>query len=449
MSLILPTPLSKTSATVSSNRIPKTRFKFSYRRILLAYLAATAAILGGCALATYSLIDYTLRQQLDDRLFTVAQGAIPSLEIVKTQDRQDLRELPWRKLFANKNQSWEWFDANGKLLLSQGTRFPSFPLSRKLFHSHWQPITPVFQQQGELRVVTVSVYIGDAKLKTLKLEGYIRVSESTQPLEIILVQLWLYLGCQGIAILFLIGICGVHFSQWNSQPMQQSFRQLKQTVTNISHHLRHPLTRITLAIALLAGEAESALPADDKKLTIVANATDELEHLVEDLLILTRSEVAVLPTELEAVNIRLEELLLPLLEQFDNRATSQGITFQAQLLPGLSVRGDPIHLSRMFSNLLDNAIAYTETGGSISLTVRKFKCKAIISVEDTGVGIPPEHHASIFQWFWRSEQAQQQQKGLGLGLAIAQAIAKQHGGEISVKSQANVGSCFQVTIPLF
>jgi signal transduction histidine kinase len=149
------------------------------------------------------------------------------------------------------------------------------------------------------------------------------------------------------------------------------------------------------------------------------------------------------------VNIRLEELLLPLLEQFDSRATSQGITFQAQLLPDLSVRGDPIHLRRLFSNLLDNAIAYTETGGRISLTVRKLKRKAIVSVEDTGIGIPPEHHTSIFQWFWRTEPARPQQKGLGLGLAIAQAIAKQHGGEIVVKSQVNVGSSFQVSLPLF
>lgn len=429
--------------------VPQTKFKYSYKRILFAYLAATAAILGGFALTTYNSIGSSLKKQLDDRLFTLAQAAIPSLEIVKTQDRQNLQEFPWRKLFATKTQSWEWFDANGKLLLSQGTRFPSFPLSRNLFHSHWQPITPIFQQQEELRIATIAVYVGDAKLKTLQLEGYIRVSESTQPLEMILARLRLYLGCQGIVILFLFSISGVHLSQWNAQPLQQSFRQLKQTVTNISHHLRHPLTRITLAIALLAGEAESALPLDRQKLTIVASATDELEHLVEDLLILTRSEVAILPTELETVNIRLEELLLPLLEQFDARATSQGITFQAQLLPGLSVRGDPIHLSRLFSNLLENAIAYTETGGSISLAVHKYKRKAVISVEDTGVGIPPEHHASIFQWFWQSEQAQQQQKGLGLGLAIAQAIVKQHRGEITVKSQVNVGSCFQVSLPLF
>lgn len=428
--------------------VPQTKFKYSYKRILFAYLAATAALLGGFSLTTYNSIGNALKKQSDDRLLTLAQAAIPSFEIVKSQNRQNLQELPWRKLFAAKTQSWEWFDADGKLLLSQGNHFPSLPISRNVFHSRWQPIVPIFQQQRELRTATIAVYVSDPKLKTLHLEGYIRVSESTQPLEMILARLRLWLGCQGIAILFIFSISGVHLSQWNSQPLQQSFRQLKQTVTNISHYLRHPLTRITLAIALLAGEAESAIPLDRQKLTIVANATDELEHLVEDLLILTRSEVALLPTELETVNIRLEELLLPILEQFDARATSQGIAFQAQLLPGLSVRGDPIHLSRLFSNLLENAIAYTEKGGSISLAVRKSKRKAIVSVEDTGIGIPPEHHASIFQWFWRSEQAQQQQKGLGLGLAIAQAIVKQHGGEIAVKSQVNVGSCFQVSLPL-
>lgn len=430
--------------------VPQTRSKFRlpYRRILFAYLAATAAILGGFALTTYNSVSYSLRKQMDDRLFSLAQAAMPSLEIVKTQNRQHLRELPWRKLFSSQTQSWEWFAPSGKLLFSQGNCLPSFPLSQNLFHTRWHPITPVFQQQGELRVVTISVYASDAQQKTLHLEGYIRLSESTQPLEIILTRLQLYLGCQGIAILCLISISGVHLSQRTAQPMQRSFRQLKQTVTNISHYLRHPLTRITLAIALLAGEAESALPADNRKLDIVASATDELQHLVEDLLILTRSEIAVLPTELEAVNIRLEELLLPLLEQFDAQATSQGIAFQAQLLPGLTVRGDPIHLSRLFSNLLDNALSYTSKGGSISLTVCKFKRKVIISIEDTGVGIPPEHHASIFQWFWQSEQAQQQQKGSGLGLAIAQAIAKQHGGEIAVKSQVNVGSCFRVSLPL-
>jgi signal transduction histidine kinase len=426
------------------------KFKLSYKRILLVYLAATAAISGAFALTTYSLIDVALKEQLDNRLFTTAQAAMPSLDIVKSQVRPNPKqELPWHSLFAAKTQNWQWFDANGKLLLSKGTHFPSFGISQNLFHSHWQPSYPVFQQQGQLRIVTISVYASDAKQKALHLEGYIRVSESTQPLEIILARLRLYLGCQGIAVLFLISISGIHLSQGTSQPIQQSFRQLKQTVTNISHHLRHPLTRISLAIALLAGEAESALPADSKKLNIVASATDELQRLVEDLLILTRSEVAILPTEFEGIKVDLDELLLPLLEQFDPQAQSKGIAFQAQLLPHLSIKGDPVHLSRLFSNLLDNALNYTATGGKVTVTLHKFKRKAIVSIEDTGIGVPSEHYASIFQWFWRSEQAQvRQPKGWGLGLAIARAIAKQHGGEITVKSQVNIGSRFQVSLPL-
>jgi signal transduction histidine kinase len=101
------------------------------------------------------------------------------------------------------------------------------------------------------------------------------------------------------------------------------------------------------------------------------------------------------------------------------------------------------------SNLLENAIKYTNPEGSVRISTKQTKQNAIVVIEDTGIGIPAEYLPFIFHRFWRAEQAQSRdQDGFGVGLAIAQTIAKQYGGRITVDSQPGVGSCFQVHLPL-
>ncbi|MCY7382259.1 MAG: ATP-binding protein, partial [Microcoleus sp. CAN_BIN18] len=165
----------------------------------------------------------------------------------------------------------------------------------------------------------------------------------------------------------------------------------------------------------------------------------------EDLLLLTRIDAAATTITREWVAVPLDELLEDLLDLWELQAQEKQITLKSNLGIGLSVMGDGSQLTRLFSNLLGNAIHYTPTSGIVTVSLSQHNRSTIISVEDTGIGIAPEDVKLVFDRFWRADRARNRREGgLGMGLAIAQSIVQSHRGEISVTSQLGVGSCFQV-----
>ena len=435
----------------SSHRIPSQRFQVLgwRRRLLLAYLSAMAVIFGISAASLYVFFSRSLNQQLDNQLLTLVQAAVPSLDTIKTQGRQSLsRDLPWRNLFFRREQSLEWYSADGDLLAKEGTVFLQFPLVKNVSPSGFSQGSPVFQQADRVRSVTISVYAEELENKTLRLKGYIRASQSTEQLQVTLNQLRLGLGLGGITALILISLSGAYLTQQALKPMRQSFQRLQQFTADVSHELRNPLSRIGMATELMLSHRGQMQPSDVKKLEMIDSAAAQMKRLVEDLRFLSRTDAAS-TTALEGSTVSLDELLRALAEQFEPQAQLKGITFQKKLPSGLSVKGDATQLSRLFSNLLENALKYTEAGGSVTLSLEKSKRSAVICVKDTGIGMATEYLPFVFQRFWRSEPARsQQQEGWGLGLALAQALARQHGGEITVSSKVGVGSCFRVRLPL-
>ena len=437
----------------SLSRIPSQFFQsLDWRwRLLLAYLTAMAAIFGTSSAALYVFFARSLNQQLNEQLLTLAQAADPSLGTIQTEGRQTLsRDLPWRNLFSRREQSLEWYSADGELLAREGTVFPPFPLVKDISASAsgLSQGSPIFQKADQMLSVTIAVYAEELEEKTLRLKGYIRASQSTEQLQVTLNQLLVGLELGGITALILISLSGVYLTQQALEPMKQSFQRLQQFTADVSHELRNPLSSIGMATELMLCNREQMQPSDVKKLEMIDSAAAQMKRLVEDLRFLSRTDAGA-PTVQERSAISLDELLRALVEQFEPIAQLKGITFQAKLPAGLSVKGDVSQLSRLFSNLLENALKYTEAGGSVTLSLGKSRGNAVISVTDTGIGIAAEYLPFVFQRFWRSEQARsQQQEGLGLGLAIAQAIARQHGGEITVSSKLGVGTCFRGRLPL-
>ena len=113
------------------------------------------------------------------------------------------------------------------------------------------------------------------------------------------------------------------------------------------------------------------------------------------------------------------------------------------------IKGNLAQLRRLFSNLLENALQYTPDGGVVTVSIVRRDRFVTICVEDTGIGIAPEHILLVFDRFFRAEKARSQpEAGLGLGLAIAQGLAHRHGGEITVSSRLGVGTCFRVRLPV-
>lgn len=423
----------------ASNRTPKQTFQSLRLRLLLSYLTVIAIILGTFSAGVYVFFTRSLERQLNKQLLNLAQAAVPSLEAVENEGLQDLnQDLPWREIFK-RHQSLEWFNADGKMLARKGTIFSTLPLKKG---------SQVIQQRGQVRTLTISVYANSPDEKKLQLEGYIRASEFTKEVEEVLRKLgWgLYVG--GTLALVFSGIGGMWLTQQALEPVEQSFQRLKQFTADASHELRNPLTVINTAIEVMQSHPERIHPSDAKKLVAVASATNQLTCLAEDLLFLARTDAAVVPVGGEWASVPLDQVIQDLVEVLQPQAQAKEITVTFHLLAGISVNGEAAQLTNLFSNLLENALKYTPTGGSVVVSMAEHKRFVVVRVEDTGIGIAPEYLPLIFQRFWRADRARSRRiEGLGLGLAIAQTIAQEHGGKITVSSQVGVGSCFQVYLP--
>jgi two-component system, OmpR family, manganese sensing sensor histidine kinase len=419
-------------------------------RLLLAYLIAMSAIFGTSATAVYIFFTRSLNQQLNEHLQTLGQTAIPSLTTVKNSEFGSFdQNLPWRGLLKQ-DQGLEWFDTNGKLLAKEGTTFPHVPLVKTFLVSQLNENAKVYQQQSQVRSLSIAVYAKDLDQKTLRLEGYVRASQSTEQLEWKLKQLLLGLEIGGVTALILSTISGIGLVWLALEPLKQSLLHSKQFSADAAHELRSPLTAISTAVEIMQTYPQQLSSQEAKKLNIIASATDQILRLVEDLRFLTQTDVVMEGSSIEHSPICLNELLEDLKERFVQQAQTRELHFKAHLLAEPYVKGDVYQLVRLFSNLLENAFKYTAAGGRVALFLEQSKRFAVVRVEDTGVGIPQEYLPLIFNRFWRSDKARSQHKdGLGLGLAIAQTIVQRHKGEIKVTSQVGVGTSFQVYLPLY
>ena len=444
MKLLIKPPLM--SLITISTQIFSRGFLLPRKRLLLSYLVAMICILGTSGISLYLFLIKNLNQQLDRELLTLVQAAAPSLDTVKSEGLQSLdREVSWRHLFSEQEFSLEWYDSEGKLLAREGTHFPRSPLFKTISSAQLNKGFPVLQRLGHIQTATISVYANNPDEKNPILEGYIRASESTQEIEVILDKLRLGLALGGTTALVLVSFGSIYLTKEALSPTQQGVQRISRITTDVSHHLRTPLTRISIATEILLSKKDKIQPEEVRKLNIINTAVEQIKRLVEELMFLVRTDL----TSKLRERVSLKPLLQPLSEQFESIAQARGINFQTKLRSNVLVSGDSVKLTRLLTHLLENAFNYTEPGGSVFLSMKLSQGTVTISVRDTGMGIADGDLPFIFQGFWRSELAQSKNpEGFGLGLTIAYAIAQQHQGEITVSSEIGVGSCFQVHLPL-
>ncbi len=194
----------------------------------------------------------------------------------------------------------------------------------------------------------------------------------------------------------------------------------------------------------------NSLPEPETReiLQAVKRQITRLSQIVEDLLLLTRLERQ---EALQRLPCCLNDLISDLVEELAVLALKAKVTLSAKVLVQnpLSVLGDGDQLYRMFSNLIANAIQYTAAGGKVTVILDYSDPHALAQVQDTGIGIAPEHQSRIFDRFYRVNQDRSRHSGgSGLGLPIARAIAQAHHGSLEVQSQLGKGSTFTVRLPL-
>ena len=220
-------------------------------------------------------------------------------------------------------------------------------------------------------------------------------------------------------------------------------------VANVSHEFRTPLTAIQgFAETLLAGAIDD--PQNRTRfLEIILEHSRRLARLTEDLLMLSKMDAERL--ELEIRRLSVSQLIESCLETAQRRAAEKDLRISVntpQRLPDIA--GDRRRLAEVLQNLLDNAIQYTLPGGQIMLSAEAVEEEVVLTVSDTGIGIPQADQPRIFERFYRVDVARSREAGgTGLGLAIAKHLVEVHGGRLWVDSEVGQGSQFHFSVPLF
>ncbi len=476
-------------------------FQATRRRLALWYTAITAVLLLLFASGVYLYVRSTLIERIDDTLNHVVEVVERSLVI----ESVSLGNSKYNQLRVNPEASFrnnadsaeddhidlEWFSPNGKLLWSTFSEPLDIPIHanrdgetvrviRLNNSSDCSNISVDCNYNIVLRQVTERVEIGRQVL------GYLRVShpwfEVTKPSH----QLIFDLAGGSALMLLSVAASGWFLAGKAMEPVGESYQRLKQFTADASHELRSPITLIQTNVQVALTEidlAESDLLIDKnyrQQLKIIERLTKRLGKLVNDLLFLARQDSGINKNAFSPCP--LDALLIELVEEQQLLAGEKNISLSLELIePPISENNSELlddwftlignweQLVRLFTNLIGNALQYTENNGKVKVELIRIESTHRVSglrhnypqlqvkVSDTGIGIPKEALPRLFNRFYRVDPARthnptgkqvEAYTGSGLGLAIAQAIVEYHHGQIQVESTPGQGTTFTVYLPL-
>ncbi len=228
--------------------------------------------------------------------------------------------------------------------------------------------------------------------------------------------------------------------------LERAFKRQKQFTSDASHELRTPLAVIE-AESSLALQKERARSEYRQSLETISQEAKQMSSLVDRLLFLARADAG--KEQWNFTQVNLGKLVDNMSTDIEVLCQEKGLLFQLSHTENLVVKGDEARLRGLFMNLLDNAIIYTPSPGTISVSLRREGQMAVVAIADTGVGIPAEDIPLIFERFYRVDKSRSRAEGgSGLGLAICRYIAEAHGGRIEVESTVGAGSTFSVWLPV-
>jgi two-component system sensor histidine kinase BaeS len=230
-----------------------------------------------------------------------------------------------------------------------------------------------------------------------------------------------------------------------SAELSRSVNARKQMTADIAHELRTPLS-------LILGHAEAVhdgvLPPSPENFEIIREEAVRLEHLVDDLRILSLADAGELTIQPQTISP--ERLLQEVANLYRFQVQTKDLTLDLDIVPPLAdLEVDPGRMTQVLTNILDNALRHTPTGGRVTLAARGTLNGVELSVCDTGPGLPAADLPRIFDRFYRADESRQRgDGGSGLGLAIAKSIVLAHGGQIRAESEPGKGLTVIITLPV-
>ena len=227
--------------------------------------------------------------------------------------------------------------------------------------------------------------------------------------------------------------------------LDESFQYIRRFTADASHELRTPLT-------VLRGEMEAmaSRPNLDEEVGATVGSsleeTERLSRIVESLLAISRLDAG--EAQMERIRFDLPELTTTTVEQMRLLAEDRQIALSCESNEEVTIEGDRARIKQVIVNLVDNAIKYTPEGGAVKVIVGVENDRAVMRVEDNGMGVPADALPHLFERFYRVDKARSRQMGgVGLGLAIVKSIVTAHGGQVTVESNEGWGSRFCVSLP--
>jgi two-component system, OmpR family, sensor kinase len=232
--------------------------------------------------------------------------------------------------------------------------------------------------------------------------------------------------------------------------LANSFSQQRQFMADASHELRTPLSVIRIASAVSLERQEREQREYREALAIIEQQARRLSRIVEDMFILARADAG--HPSLQITKFYLDELVIETTRDASVLASRKHIQVSLPSMPEAPFEGDEGLLRQMMGNLFGNAIKYTPDGGAVRVAMAVRDAEYVVTVADTGTGVPAETQAHIFERFYRADKARSprgevSEGGAGLGLPIARWIAEIHGGRLDLQSSSETGSTFVVVLP--
>jgi len=276
--------------------------------------------------------------------------------------------------------------------------------------------------------------------------GRIRATLSGQRLETGLRRLDLRLAF-GLALALAASVLGARIlAQQAIVQMEVVLQRMREFTGDAAHELRGPLAAILGNADALARSERPIPPEVHRSIADIRDGARQLSRLLDDLLLLARLDEGA-EHDLHLVDVR--SCIARVVASCAASAREKEIRLNVQVGNDIEpIYGDPAHVVRILGNLVDNAVRYTPRGGTVEVEARLAGSAAVIRVTDTGIGIERTAASHVFERFWRADPARRASEGAGLGLAIARALARRHGGDITVSSSPGLGSTFRVLLPV-
>jgi signal transduction histidine kinase len=407
-------------------------FKSLRLRLTIFFVLAAGVVYVALALAGVYVLQQGLDGSLDHDLVSIANQVAYLVDMSNLEE--ELAHFRRAKSGRGFMPTIQFFDKKHKPLGYSGPlKDVPFFYVKKGDH-----IIDTFVDSDHVRVLTRSV---SEKSKA----GWIQVIVPLSQRDMAIRSYYDMCAMLSPLLLFGLAVSGYLFASHATRPVEQSFLILKNFMADAGHELNTPIAIMQANVETLAEDPQTA----DTTLPIILRTCERMGTLVGDLLLLSRLESPEKQSKTR-VAIDLKTMADSIFEEFIRLYEAKGITLSCTAQEGLIVNGDHDAIHRAISNLLKNALTYTDAG-SVLLQVSKSRNAgwAEISVTDTGKGIPPESLSRIFDRFYRVDKHRARSAGgSGLGLAIVRVIVESHGGSINVKSTQGSGSTFTIELPL-